>query len=47
MSQISAGPLSGPTDPDQKFSRPEAAHYLGISTRHSKAGPSAAAGRGC
>jgi excisionase family DNA binding protein len=33
MSKISTGPLSGPTDPDQKFSRPEAAHYLGISTR--------------
>jgi len=33
MSQISTAPLSGPTDPDQKFSRPEAAHYLGISTR--------------
>jgi predicted DNA-binding transcriptional regulator AlpA len=30
MSQISTG---GPTDPDQKFSRPEAAQYLGIGTR--------------
>jgi hypothetical protein len=33
MSQISTGPLSGPTDPDRKFSRREAATYLGLSPR--------------
>ena len=35
MSQISTGPLSGAPDPDpdQKFSRPEAPRYLGISAR--------------
>ena len=33
MSQVGAGPLSAATDPDQKFSRPEAARYLGISAR--------------
>ena len=33
MSQTSTGPLTAAADPDQKFSRPEAARYLGISAR--------------
>jgi excisionase family DNA binding protein len=33
MSQTITGPLTAATDPDQKFSRPEAARYLGISAR--------------
>lgn len=33
MNDPHAGPVRAAADPDQKFSRPEAASYLGISVR--------------